>query len=125
ALGVGRGWALTAVAAGLGNLAAAAVHYPGPYVSIGASTAIFAALGVLTGHALPACFHAARPWWNAAVPAGGGLAFLGLYGAGGRQTDVVAHAAGFAAGLLVGLAAAGFGSGTSRKDPARELRPPA
>lgn len=112
ALGLVRGWGLTALASVLGNLIAGAVHRTGAYVSLGASTGIFAALGVMTGWALRGCVSAARPWWNAAIPAGGGLAFLGLYGAGNAQpngftqTDVVAHAAGFVAGLLLGFAAA-------------------
>lgn len=40
-----RGWLLLAVAAIGGNLAAAAVHWPGPYSSIGASTAVFRRVG--------------------------------------------------------------------------------
>jgi rhomboid protease GluP len=102
-LGFARGWAFTLTAAYVGNLLAAAAHARSPYVSLGASTAIFAALGVMTGDALRGCLRAARPWWNAAVPLGGGLAYLGLYGAGAAHADVMAHATGFGAGLLLGF----------------------
>ena len=44
-----RGWSLLGAAAILGNLGAAALHYPDEYRSIGASTAVFAGLGLLTG----------------------------------------------------------------------------
>jgi membrane associated rhomboid family serine protease len=111
-LGVARGWSQLALAAVLGNCACAALHYRAPYESLGASTAIFAGFGLLTGRALRACLAGGRRWQRAAVPAGGGVAFLGLYGSGGGQTDVLAHATGFAAGLLIG-----FGL-TSRADQA-------
>ena len=41
-----------AIAAVAGNFAIAGLNYPGPYRSIGASTAVFAGLGLLTGRAI-------------------------------------------------------------------------
>ncbi len=108
-LGTGRGWLLIALSALAGNTAAAALNYPGPYESLGASTAIFAGLGLLTGSALRAILGTGpRPSWRAGfLPLAAGLSVLGLYGAGGIHTDVAAHAAGFGAGLILGCAAAG------------------
>jgi membrane associated rhomboid family serine protease len=106
-IGRRRGWLLLALAAVAGNLAAAALNFPGPYQSLGASTAIFAGLGLLTGRANrvlrgPIRLHR----WRAMVtPLAAGLALLGLFGAGGAHTDVGAHLAGFAAGLVLGFAA--------------------
>jgi membrane associated rhomboid family serine protease len=47
-----RGWLLLTVASIAGNFAVAALHYPHEYHSLGASTAIFAGLGLLTGRAV-------------------------------------------------------------------------
>ena len=107
-LGRARGWLLLALASVAGNLAAAGIYYPGPYRSVGASTAIFAALGLLTGHAVRRALRGG-PWlqWRELfVPLASGLVVLGLFGAGGIEIDVLAHATGFAAGLALGFAAA-------------------
>jgi membrane associated rhomboid family serine protease len=106
-IGLRRGWALLALASVTGNLAAAALNYPGPYRSIGASTAIFAALGLLTGRAIRAVREdrVARGWRSILAPLAAGIVLLGLFGAGGIHIDVAAHASGFAAGLAWGFAA--------------------
>ena len=105
AIGVARGWLLVILASVAGNLAVAAVHYPGPYRSLGASTAIFAGLGLLTGRAMRGIIRSAnhRDWRPVLVPLASGVALLGWFGAGGGDTDVAAHAAGFAAGLILGF----------------------
>lgn len=105
-----RGWLLLALAAAAGNLAVAALNYPGPYRSIGASTAVFAGLGLLTGRAIRVLRGGDRRlrWRAVLVPLAAGVALLGLFGAGGFRTDVTAHATGFAAGLAIGAGAAGF-----------------
>jgi membrane associated rhomboid family serine protease len=99
-----RGWLLLALAAAAGNLAVAALNYPGPYRSIGASTAVFAGLGLLTGRAIRVlCGENGQLRWRTLfVPLAAGVTLLGLFGAGGLRTDVVAHAMGFAAGLVLG-----------------------
>ena len=106
-LGHARGGALLAAAAIAGNIAVAALHHPLPYHSLGASTAIFAGLGLLTGRAVRAAGHAHHPHPRRAmmVPLAAGLAVLGIYGAGGGRIDVGAHLAGFGAGLVLGFAA--------------------
>lgn len=106
--GRGAGWLLLAGASLAGNLMIAAIKYPAPYRSLGASTAIFAGIGLLTGRAIGRLRHTAQPhrWRAMLVPFAAGLAILGLYGTGGMLTDVGAHAAGFLAGLVFGIVAA-------------------
>ncbi len=106
-IGRRRGWLLLALASVAGNIAAAAMNYPGPYRSLGASTAVFAALGLLTGRAirLERLDPRAGRWKAVLAPLAAGLALLGLFGAGGIEVDITAHAAGFVAGLLLGLVA--------------------
>jgi membrane associated rhomboid family serine protease len=109
-LGRRRGWLLVALAALTGNLAVAALYYPDPHFSLGASTAIFAGLGLLTGRAVRVVRQAARRgrWSAVLVPMAAGLTLLGLFGAGGQEVDVGAHLTGFAAGLAFGFAAGGL-----------------
>lgn len=105
---IGRraGWASIAGAALAGNLATAFARYPQPYLSIGASTAIFAALGLLTGRAVRVTARsiAWRRWRAMFVPLAAGVTVLALYGAGGVRIDVGAHLCGFLAGLAAGFA---------------------
>ena len=105
--GRARGWLLLALGGVAGNLAVAALRYPGPYRSLGASTAIFAALGLLTGRAVRRVARSGRPhrWRSFLGPAGSGLAVLALYGAGVPPIDALAHATGFVAGAVLGFAA--------------------
>ncbi len=100
-----RGWGLLALASVAGNVAVAALNYPGPYRSLGASTAVFAGLGLLTGRAigLERLDPRAGRWKAVLAPLAAGLALLGLFGAGGFEVDIGAHAAGFGAGLLLGF----------------------
>ena len=100
-----RGGVLLTVASIAGNFAAVAMNYPGPYRSLGASTAVFAGLGLLTGHAIRVLRQADHPHrWRAMFSAfGAGLTVLALYGAGGVQVDLAAHLTGFAAGLALGF----------------------
>jgi len=107
--GAGAGWWWIAVSAVTGNLAAVALHAGEDYRSLGASTAIFAGLGLLTGRALRVLSRSGPPrrWRAMVVPLASGLGVLGLFGAGGVNIDVLAHATGFVAGLTVGWAAGG------------------
>jgi membrane associated rhomboid family serine protease len=107
-IGRGRGWFLVALASIAGNFTIAALYYPGPYVSLGASTAIFAGLGLLTGRAIRLVRRqGVRGRWRAVfVPLAAGITLLGLFGAGGKEVDVGAHLSGFCAGLVLGFAAA-------------------
>ncbi len=101
-----RGWLLLALASVAANTAVAGLSFPGPYRSLGASTAVFAGLGLLTGRAVALAWGSvpAGRWRAVFVPLGAGLTLLALHGAGGQRTDVAAHVAGFGAGLLAGAA---------------------
>ena len=106
--GLSRAWTLLAVSSLAGNFAAVAFHYGQDYRSLGASTAIFAGLGLLTGRAVRVMSRSGHPhrWRAILVPLCAGLAVLGLFGAGGVNIDVLAHATGFVSGLTLGFIAA-------------------
>lgn len=107
-IGRKRGWLLIASASVVGNLMAAGLNFPGLYRSLGASTAIFAALGLLTGRSIRVVLRADHPyrWRTLFVPLAAGLTVLALYGAGGQHVDVIAHVTGFVAGTVLGFLAA-------------------
>jgi membrane associated rhomboid family serine protease len=105
-----RGWTLVAISSLIGNLAIAALHYPKPYRSLGASTALFAGVGLLTGRALGIQLRAEHPHRRRAMfvaVASGGIV-LALYGSGGAEIDMGAHVSGFLAGVALGLFTAGL-----------------
>lgn len=100
--------ALAMITAGAaGNVLSALVRAP-EHTSIGASTAIFAGIGLLAAlrqvrrqdHALSAL----RNW----VPLAGGLALLAFLGFSGENTDVLAHVLGFGSGIAMGLVLASW-----------------
>jgi rhomboid protease GluP len=107
--GAGAGWLLILMTGAAGNALNAWVHYPGAHFSIGASTAVFAALGLITGVGLwVAVMQPAERWtmprWL--IPAFGGLTLLGLLGVGeglDGRIDVAAHISGFICGGVVGF----------------------
>ena len=117
--GLAGGWLRILAAALAGNLASVALHHGDSYRSLGASTAVFAGLGLLTGRAVRVAARAGprrrvRPML---VPLGAGLAVLGLFGAGDVHIDVLAHATGFGAGLGAGFVADGTPAPTAAKTP--------
>lgn len=103
--GLRRGWLLLAASSVLGNAFVVTLNHDTIYRSIGASTAVFAAVGLLTGAALRRLRSLRTPFrWRAMlVPVVSGLTVLALYGAGGVHIDIGAHCAGFAAGFVAGL----------------------
>lgn len=103
-----RGWLLLVGSAVLGNVAAVAAHHGDDYRSLGASTAVFAALGLLTGGAVRRIWRGggAGRWRALFAPLASGAVVLALFGAGEMRIDVVAHTTGFVAGVACGLAGA-------------------
>jgi membrane associated rhomboid family serine protease len=100
-LGPGLGLALIVISGAVGNLMNAYLR-GGPHVSVGASTSIFGAVGILAGLAIMrARAPGRRPW----VPFAAGLALLALLGTG-EHADLAAHFFGFQTGLGLGLATA-------------------
>jgi rhomboid protease GluP len=99
-LGSGLAWSLLLGAGILGNLANAWVQSP-DHRSLGASTAVFGAVGIFSAISmLRRRRHLLRGLF---VPVAAGLALLALLGSEGKQTDLGAHLFGFVFGLLLGL----------------------
>lgn len=113
-VGPWRAWAAMMLAGAAGNVVAAAIRFPEEVSAIGASTAVFAALGALSGCGL-------RYAWlglpgrgiallRMAGPLVAGLVLLGWLGGGrpsgfgeeGMRTDVLGHGMGFACGVVAG-----------------------
>jgi rhomboid protease GluP len=100
--GHGLGWSLLLLSGILGNLASALAQGPS-YDAVGASTALFGAIGVLAGRsALGGQRSVMRGWF---LPLAAGAALLGMLGTGGERTDLGAHLFGFLSGLALGLLA--------------------
>ena len=99
-LGSGRAWFLVLCAGSLGNFLNALVQSP-DHRSIGASTAVFGAVGLL---ATINMFHfrsnLRRSW---SMPIAAALGLLALLGASGENTDIGAHLFGFIAGIGLGF----------------------
>jgi membrane associated rhomboid family serine protease len=96
-LGWGFAWSGMLLAGALGNAFNAFVQAPG-HASIGASTMVFATLGILAAYA----WQRRRSQIDRWVPLGAGVALLAFLGMGER-TDIFAHFAGFVSGCLFGL----------------------
>jgi membrane associated rhomboid family serine protease len=105
--GGGASWLLIVVSGGLGNLLNAWFYARQPHHSLGASTAVFGALGALMMCDFLARLRTphSRNRWQLIVPIGAGLGLLAFLGAGDaeRQTDYMAHLWGFGAGAFLGL----------------------
>lgn len=99
-VGRGVGWLAALVAGAVGNGLNAWVQ-PAGHTSVGASTAVFAAIGMTV--ALQWRHHAGRrsllQRWSPVII---GLVFLGFLGTAGPRTDVLAHVLGLISGLNAG-----------------------
>jgi rhomboid protease GluP len=109
--GNGRAWALIVLAAALANLVEGSLG-GAPYVSAGASTAVFATLGLVAAWSWRTRRRYAHNWMRRLVPLVAGIAVLAMLGAGDGEpagndhTNVVSHALGFVMGALAGVAVA-------------------
>jgi len=101
-LGSGLTWTMLLASGALGNLLNAWAQSPS-HRSVGASTSIFAAVGILS--AISAVRHRNQLQRRRLVPAAAGLALLAILGTEGKQTDLGAHLFGFGFGVLFGMAA--------------------
>ncbi|MGC4028849.1 MAG: rhomboid family intramembrane serine protease [Steroidobacteraceae bacterium] len=100
--GAGTAWLLVVVAASLSNLAEGWLG-GGTHRSVGASTAVFAALGLLAAHAWRSRRTFPQRWAWRWAPLVAGVVLLGLLGSAGEGTDLFAHALGFVMGMLGGV----------------------
>jgi membrane associated rhomboid family serine protease len=100
-LGDGRGPFAFVLGGAVGNLMNALWYRTG-HDSIGASTAVFAAVGLLAATQMSVDRNVGpRRWLERAAPVIGGVALLGMLGAS-PHTDLLAHLFGLIAGLLLG-----------------------
>lgn len=115
-VGVGNAWMLVVLGAGLANGIEAFVG-PAFHRSVGASTAVFTALGLLSAYSWRTRLAYPQRWALRWGPLVAGVVLLGWTGTGGESpdqpssgvgqtVDVAAHALGFATGLLAGAGAA-------------------
>lgn len=99
-LGSGLAWSLLLGSGILGNLANACLQPP-DHRSVGASTVVFGAVGILAAQSLLRYRrHRQRRW---PLPAAAALALLALLGTEGKNTDLGAHLFGFLFGTGLGL----------------------
>jgi rhomboid protease GluP len=99
-LGSGLAWSLLLASGMLGNLANAQVQLPS-HSSVGSSTAVFAAVGILGAISMVRYRHHLRRRWP--LPVAAALSLLALLGTEGKQTDIGAHLFGFLFGFGLGL----------------------
>ncbi len=120
-IGVGLAWSSFLVAGAIGNLVNAWIQ-PDAHASIGASTAVFGALGTQVAYEWMKRRELAYPTLRKWAPVIGGIALLGWLGTGGTfregattrenmrvldeamsKIDVLAHVTGFASGIVLGV----------------------
>lgn len=98
-VGLGLGLLLTLGGGALGNLCNA-LSRQGSLISLGFSTALFAAVGALSG-ALAVQTHQKRG--KALAPLAAGCAILAMLGTEGERTDYAAHIWGLLCGAVLGI----------------------
>ncbi|MBS3758043.1 MAG: rhomboid family intramembrane serine protease [Desulfobacterales bacterium] len=104
--GWGLGWLMILASGIAGNLLNAGLYKTG-HLSIGASTAVFGALGILAGYQMLRRFRSRGKRLAALAPLACGLALLGFIGSG-ENVDIMAHLFGFITGLGMGAVYAVF-----------------
>ncbi|MCK5784178.1 MAG: rhomboid family intramembrane serine protease [Desulfobacterales bacterium] len=114
--GWGTGWFMILLTGITGNLLNA-VSYKTGHISIGASTAVFGALGILSGHIFLKKVKVRSQRMKAWLPLGGGIALLAMLGSG-AHTDISAHFYGLIAGIIMGI----FYTITAKQPPGVSLQ---
>jgi membrane associated rhomboid family serine protease len=100
-LGGGLACTLVLLSGAAGNLVNALLQ-PASHVSVGASTAVFGALGVLSALAVMRRRRIGERGRRMLIPVAAGLGLLAMLGTSGERVDLWAHLLGFAAGGVVG-----------------------
>lgn len=102
-LGSGLTWLSILLSGTMGNLINGLIREQ-PHTSIGASTAVFAALGILASYVWIRRNDLKVVHFRRWRPIVGGLILFGYFGIGGVRTDVLAHFFGLISGGLFGFA---------------------
>ena len=107
-LGNGLAWLLIIAISALSNLTNSVIHSGESYFSLGASTAVFAALGLLSGFPLGLFLRSREPLQTRdwLVPLSGGCLLFAWMGGGEFPTDVAGHFWSFVYGTLASGAVA-------------------
>ncbi|MFT5500493.1 MAG: rhomboid protease GluP [Woeseiaceae bacterium] len=100
--GSGVAWLTILLAGATGNLLNT-VLLDSTHRSIGASTAVFAALGLVAGFSWRARLMSQERWPYRFGPIVGGIALLAYTGTGDENTDIGAHLSGFVCGFGGGM----------------------
>ena len=104
-MGSGTAWLLTVTGAALANLLEGLLAPP-EHRAVGASTAVFSALGAMAAYSWRERFGLPQRWARRWGPLIAGVVLLGWTGSAGEGTDVVAHVTGFVVGAVLGATAA-------------------
>jgi membrane associated rhomboid family serine protease len=112
-LGPGVAWASILGAGALANYVETLIA-PVTHRAVGASTAVFAALGLLAGLAWRQRLTLRERRWYRWAPLIAGICLLTLLGAGNAHVDVLGHALGFVFGVATGWVYAHGGMPRSR-----------
>jgi membrane associated rhomboid family serine protease len=101
-LGSGVAWLAILTTAVAGNLLNTLL-LESAHRSVGASTAVFAALGIVAGYVWRGRFMTQDRWPYRIGPIVGGIALLAYTGTGDESTDIGAHLGGFVCGFAAGI----------------------
>jgi rhomboid protease GluP len=101
-LGSGVAWLAIVFAGASGNLLNTLL-LESSHRSVGASTAVFAALGLVAGYVWRGKLMSQERWPYRVGPIVGGFALLMYTGTGDANTDIGAHLMGFLCGLVTGM----------------------
>lgn len=104
-LGAGVAWLLIVAGGGIANLLEG-LFGPPWHRSVGASTAVFAALGLMSAYTWRERLRLPQRWVQRWGPLVAGVILLGWLGTAGKETDIMAHVLGFGIGVLLGATAA-------------------
>jgi rhomboid protease GluP len=106
-IGPFKAWVMILLSGTVGNVITSVTTCPDSFTSIGASTAVFGALGILSGIGLVENLRekVGMPWVRVLAPLLAGFVLLGWLGgaAPGSGTDVPGHVFGFSAGVVGGI----------------------
>jgi len=80
-----------------------AFFYRSSHCSVGASTAVFGAIGILAALGFGLKIGRSGRRLSACLPLFGGFCLLAFLGGPGERVDIMAHLFGFAAGIVIGL----------------------
>ena len=109
-LGPGLALALVLLAGASGNLVNALLRDT-PHVTVGASTAVFGAVGLLSGLRVVGRRGEDAGWRSRLAPLAAGLALLAMLGSAGDRVDVYAHLFGLLVGTGLGAWVGGMLAG--------------